>query len=41
MVSFILCNFEIKPELKKNKGIIGTSLNSGHIAISKLNEPLF
>jgi len=40
MVSFILCHFAIKPELTKNKRGIGYALNFGHIAISKLNEPL-
>ncbi len=40
MVSFILCHFAIRPKLTKNKRSIGYALNSGHIAISKLNEPL-
>ena len=39
MVLFILCHFAIKPKLTKNKRGIGYPLNSGHIAISKLNEP--
>ncbi len=40
MVSFISCNFEIGPELEKNKRCIEYLLKLGHIAISKLNEPL-
>ena len=35
-----LCNFEIRPELGKNKKVYEDLLNFGHLVIQILNEPL-